>query len=110
MVSWELKRPKGGVVYKGVTRFSCQLLGLALVSMRISYTPCCSNQHNERARTALRPSCTVLYIGRLLDPSFERHTSEGRRGRIGEERGLFPREEIAHGFLETREVNIDPML
>ena len=31
-------------------------------------------------------------------------------GRIGEERGFFPREEIERVHLETREVDIDPML
>ena len=65
------------------------------------------NQHNEQALTALKPSCTVLYIGRLLDRSIKPHPSEGRRGRIGEERGLFPREEIERVQLETREVDID---
>ena len=67
-------------------------------------------QYNEQARTALKPSCTVLYIGRLLDRSFKPHPSEGRRGRIGEERGLFPREDIECLHLETREVDIDLIL
>ena len=62
-----------------------------------------SYQHNEQARAALKPSCKVLYIGRLLDPS-------QRRGRIGEERGLFPREEIERVHLETREVDMDLIL
>ena len=67
-------------------------------------------QHNEQARTALKPLCTVLYIGHLLDRSFKPYPSEGRRGRIGEERGSFPREKIKRVHLETREVNIDPVL
>ena len=33
-----------------------------------------------------------------------------RRGRIGEERGIFPREELERVHLETREVDIDLML
>ena len=45
-----------------------------------------------------------------MDPSFKRYRSEGRRGRIGEERSLFPLEEIERVHLETREVDIDPML
>ena len=68
------------------------------------------NQHNEKARTALKPSCTVLYIGHLLDPSFKPYPSEGRRGRIGEERGLFPHEKIERVHVETRELDIDPMM
>ena len=51
-----------------------------------------------------------MYIGHLLDPSFKPYRSVGRRGRIGEERGFFPREEIERVHLETREVDIDPML
>ena len=69
-----------------------------------------NNQHNKQARTALKPSCTVMYIGRLLDRSIKPHPSEGRRGCIGEERGLFPREKIERVHLETRDVDIDPML
>ena len=68
------------------------------------------NQYNDQAQTALKPSCKVLYIDHLLDSSFKPYPSEGRRGRIGEKRGFFPREEIERAHLEMREVNIDPML
>ena len=67
-------------------------------------------QHDEQARTARKPLCIVLYIGHILDTSFKPYRSEERRGRIGEERGFFPREEIERVHLETREVDIDPML
>ena len=49
---------------------------------------------------------TPLYIGRVLDPSFRPYSSEGRRGLIGEERGLIPREEIERVHLKMREVDI----
>ena len=70
----------------------------------------CDYQHNEQALTALKPLCTVLYIVRVLDPSFRPHPSEGRRGLIGEEHGLILREEIERVHLETHEVDIDLIL
>ena len=48
-------------------------------------------------------------LGRLLNPSFKPHPSEEQHGRIGEERGLFPREKLERVHLETREVDIDPI-